>query len=157
MKSCWDFWFLCVYIHYCICVNCADSSYSKHSSFLLCLPTPPPPCMLWVFSLSALVSFTRTSKHNQVVWIPEAPGWELVLGAGEGWGGVGWGWGAKRRVSRNRDMRVWWGRRDMHLENRWLWRSFISNCWIAEWNFINTKQSRSADIISVLIWSPVYD
>lgn len=48
--------------------------------------------MLWVLSLSALVSFTRTSKHNQVARVPGAP---LRRGAAalrreEEEGGEGW-------------------------------------------------------------------
>lgn len=54
--------------------------------------------MLWVPSLSALVSFTRTSKHNQVVWLPEASDQELQhLGEEREGGGGGRLDGRQRR------------------------------------------------------------
>lgn len=46
--------------------------------------------------------------------------WGSRLGACTWCGWVGVLRGTRgRRGFRNRDMRVWWGRRDMHLENRW--------------------------------------
>lgn len=47
------------------------------ASSLFLLGEQPQKCMLWVPSLSALVSFTRTSKHNQVARLPEASDQEL--------------------------------------------------------------------------------
>lgn len=48
--------------------------------------------MLWVLSLSALVSFTRTSKHNQVVRLPEASDQERQHLGGERKGEQKAGW-----------------------------------------------------------------
>lgn len=58
------------------------------ASSLFLLGEQPQKCMLWVPSLSALVSFTRTSKHNQVARLPEASDQELQhLGEGRKGGG----------------------------------------------------------------------
>lgn len=80
--------------HFCPwCVLCVViGATAPLASSLFLLGEQPQKCMLWVLSLSALVSFTRTSKHNQVAWLPEASDQELQhLGEErKGEEGVGW-------------------------------------------------------------------
>lgn len=69
----------CMVGHFCPwCMPCAlIGATAPLASSLFLLGEQPQKCMLWVPSLSALVSFTRTSKHNQVVRLPEASDQEL--------------------------------------------------------------------------------